>query len=125
MYQNYDEGEADSGVEFEEGDSINYVALRLTEFLAHLASGTSPKQSTGVNGLSPRQFAELITYLSEKFKDHSLNVTNIDVTKNDFEAGPFIFSPDLDWVIDEIIDEKGIEETDQIAEELVETIDFW
>ena len=85
--------------------------------MAHLASGTSPKQSTGVNGLSPRQFAELITYLSENVDE------SLDVTKNDFESGPFIFSPDLDWVIDEIIDEKGIEETDQIAEELVETID--
>ena len=117
VYQNYDEGEADSGVEFEEGDSINYVALRLTDFLAHLASGTSPKQSTGVNGLSPRQFAELITYLSENVDE------SLDVTKNDFESGPFIFSPDLDWLIEQIIDEKGIEKTDQIAEELVHEID--
>ena len=117
VYQNYCEGELDSGVEYAEGESISYVACRLPEFLGQLASDTPHKASSGVNNLSPRQFAGLITYLSQNLDE------SLDITKNNFECGPFIFRPVLDSVIDEIVDEDGIEETDQVAEHMTEKLE--
>lgn len=117
VYQNYDEGEVDSGVEYAEGDMINYVALRLNEFLGHLESGTSPKARSGVNNLSPRQFAGLISYLSQNVDE------SLDITKNNFESGPFILSPTFDHLIDDIMLEEKIEDSEKIAEKLVEEID--
>ena len=117
VYQNYDCGEVDSGVEYAEGESINYVALRMGEFLENLKSGNSPVHRVAVGDLSPRQFAGLITYLA-KSVDESL-----DITKNDFECGPFILCPTFDWIIDEIVDEEGVEDTNEIAERLVEKLD--
>ena len=117
VYQNYNEGELESGVEYEEGESLNHVAVRLSEFLGQLRSDTPHKSSAGVNNLSPRQFAELITYLSQNIDE------SLDITKNDFECGPFILRPVLDWVLDAIIDEGGIDETSGVAEQLVEKLD--
>ena len=117
VYQNYEEGEVDSGVEYAEGESINYVALRLKEFLGHLESGTSPKARSGVNDLSPRQFAGLINYLSQNVDE------SLDITKNNFESGPFILSPTFDYVIEDIMGDEGIEDSEKIAERMVESID--
>ena len=117
VYQNYSEGELDSGVEYAEGESINYVAVRLSEFLGQLRSDTGHKSSAGVNDLSPRQFAELITYLSQNIDE------SLDITKNDFECGPFILRPVLDWIADEIVDENGIDQTNEIAERTAEKLD--
>ena len=116
VYQNYDEGEVDSGVQYSEGEDIKYVALRMNEYLGHLESGTAPKYKSGVNGLSPRQFAELIAYLSKEVDE------SLDITKNDLECCNFILSPDLETMLDELVYDEGIEEIDQLAEKLVEKL---
>tara|TARA_B100000963_G_C22534698_1_gene629205 strand:- start:88 stop:867 length:780 start_codon:yes stop_codon:yes gene_type:complete len=114
VYQNYEEWEPTTGVENAEGEEVNFYTIQINEFLGHLESGTSPKCTIGVNGLSPRQFAELIAYLSKEVGEHT------DITKNDFESAPFILSPFFDGFIEELIQEDM--ETDQIAEELAKYI---
>ena len=117
VYQNYEEWEPTTGVENAEGEEVNFYTLQINEFLGHLESGRSPKCTVGVNGLSPRQFAELIAYLSKEVGEHT------DITKNDFDFRPFILSPNFDRYIHDLI-HVGIEEEDQIAEELAEYINM-
>ena len=44
------------------------------------------------------------------------------ITKNDFECGPFILSPDFETMLDELVYDEGIEEINQLAEKLVEKL---
>tara|TARA_A100001015_G_scaffold242598_1_gene277201 strand:+ start:130 stop:819 length:690 start_codon:yes stop_codon:yes gene_type:complete len=115
VYQNYDRGEVDSGVEYAEGEFKNQTSVRLNEFFGHLKSDTIPEHRLAVGNLSPRQFAGLISYLSQK--DESL-----DITKNNFERGPFILSPSFEHLIEELMD-NGTEDSEKIAEEIVESVD--
>ena len=59
---------------------------------------------------------ELIAYLSKEVDE------SLDITKNDFECGPFILSPDFETMLDELVYDEGIEEIDQLAEKLVEKL---
>jgi hypothetical protein len=117
VYQNYEAGEVNSGVEFAEGEFIETVALRLNEFLGHVKSDSSPNARSAVNDLSPLQFAQLITYLTHKVGE------SLDITKNNFERCPFILSPAFDNIMENIMDDEGIEDSEKIAERMVESID--